>query len=338
LKINTKNIDSVYYLDELNRFKDNWFSEDPIIKVQTSGSTGDPKTISLSKEHMKSSALATLSYLKINPGSKALLCLPISKIGGIMMFVRAVVADLDLWVISPSSSPLEHVEAKECFDFCAMVPLQISNSLNDLDRAGKIIAGGGPLSLELIEQIKATKSTLWHSYGMTETISHIALRQISPKLSPSFEILRGVYLEVNKQNCLKIDAPNIGVKNLQTNDIVELISERRFLWKGRLDNVVLSGGLKFYPEDLEQKINLEQNFILAGVDNAILGQQLILIVESKTMLSESNLEKCLKNLARLEKPKEVRYLDCFVYTPNGKIKRKETLRKTVSLRPNKSDT
>jgi O-succinylbenzoic acid--CoA ligase len=338
LKINTENIDSVYYLDEFNRFKEDWFAEDPIIKVQTSGSTGIPKSIFLSKEHMKSSALATLAYLNISSGSNALLCLPISKIGGIMMFVRAVVADLDLWVVSPSSSPWGKIKPEKTFDFTAMVPLQIANSLKELGRAGKIIAGGGPLSSELIDQVKATNSQLWHSYGMTETISHIALRQISPKLSPFFETLPGVQLAVNALDCLIIDAPKIGVTNLQTNDIVELISGGRFLWKGRLDNVVLSGGLKFYPEDLEQKVALEQNFILAGVANPILGEQLILIIESKTPLAESKLRQALQNLARLEKPKEVLYLDSFVYTANSKIKRRETLRQAISFRPDKSDT
>jgi len=335
LKINTEKISSKAYLHNITVLKEQWFSKDPYFLVQTSGSTGNPKTISLLKEHMKNSALATLKFLEIEEGSPALLCLPVDKIGGIMMFVRAAMANLDLTIIEPSARPFEKLNPHISFALSAMVPLQISHSLDQLDRAGKLIAGGGPLSPLLLNKIKQKSGKLWHSYGMTETISHIALRQISPDFSPAFKLLPGVNISLNAQACLKINAPAIGVENLQTKDLAELISEDEFRWKGRLDNVVLSGGLKLYPEELEQKIDLSLNFILAGQDNASLGQQLVLVIESSDILKKTDLDLALRNLNRFERPREILYSPSFVYTSNGKIKRLDTLSHARSPRPNK---
>lgn len=337
MKINVKNIVSKDYLQQIERLEKQWFSNDLNFLVQTSGSTGAPKTISLEKEHMRNSALATLNFLEIEQGAKALLCLPIDKIGGIMMFVRAAQANLDLTIIEPSARPFDSLKPEETFALSAMVPLQISHSLTDIERAGKLIAGGGPLSTILLEQIAQTKGQLWHSYGMTETISHIALRQISPNLKPAFKLLPGVNISVNENQCLRIDAPAIGVHSLQTKDIVDLLDEEHFLWKGRLDNVVLSGGLKLYPEELEQKIMLDVNFILAGSHSARLGEQLILLIESEEELNEATLTTALQELNRLEKPKKVYYLPRFAYTSNGKIKRAETLSEALASRPDKGE-
>tara|TARA_R110002050_G_scaffold52190_1_gene119369 strand:- start:8059 stop:9075 length:1017 start_codon:yes stop_codon:yes gene_type:complete len=335
LKINIENINSNQYLKDITRLKEQWFSDDPEFLVHTSGSTGKPKSISLQKEHMRNSALATLKFLKIKEGDPALLCLPVDKIGGIMMFVRAAVAYLDLTIVEPSSSPFEKLDSKLKFALSAMVPLQISHSLPFLSKAGKLIAGGGPLSPQLILKIKEQKAQVWHSYGMTETISHIALRQISPVLSPAFKLLPGVSIKLNSDACLAISAPAIGVENLQTKDLVKLIGKDQFLWKGRLDNVVLSGGLKLYPEELEQRIDLKENFILAGREDPSLGQELLLIIESEKPLAESYLTASLANLARLERPKEILYTGSFIYTSNGKVKRSETLSKALALGPNK---
>lgn len=335
MKINTKNIRSQAYIQDIIRLKERWFSKDPNFLVQTSGSTGQPKTISLQKEHMGNSARATLKFLNIEEGSQALLCLPIDKIGGIMMFVRAAEANLDLTILEPSSKPFDLLEENVNFALSAMVPLQISQSLAQLQRAGKLIAGGGPLSPRLIRQIIENKAQLWHSYGMTETISHIALRQISPVLADAFKVLPGVTISLNEQSCLTISAPAIGVEKLETKDLAQLIGEDQFLWKGRLDNVVLSGGLKLYPEELEQKIDLSKNFILAGRDNPNLGQELLLIIESEQPLDEQHRIAALARLDRLERPKKILYLKSFIYTSNGKIKRSETLSQALALGPNK---
>lgn len=335
MKINTKNIRSQAYIQDIIRLKERWFSKDPNFLVQTSGSTGQPKTISLQKEHMGNSARATLKFLNIEEGSQALLCLPIDKIGGIMMFVRAAEANLDLTILEPSSKPFDLLEENVNFALSAMVPLQISQSLAQLQRAGKLIAGGGPLSPRLIRQIIENKAQLWHSYGMTETISHIALRQISPVLADAFKVLPGVTISLNEQSCLTISAPAIGVEKLETKDLAQLIGEDQFLWKGRLDNVVLSGGLKLYPEELEQKIDLSKNFILAGRDNPNLGQELLLIIESEQPLDEQHRIAALARLDRLERPKKILYLKSFIYTSNGKIKRTETLSQALALGPNK---
>lgn len=300
-------------IDFIERFTDASKS----IFISTSGSTGQPKKIEIKKEHLISSAQKTIEFLDLKNGDKVLHCLPVDKIAGIMMFVRWWVGELDLYLTKPNSSPMANDIGK--YHFAAMVPFQVASDLNAIHRIEKLIIGGGAINRELEEQLSAHTNTIYHTYGMTETISHVAMRKVGNE--NMFQGLTGVSFSVNKDSCLIINAPHIDVTNLQTNDVVELVGVQSFVWKGRFDNVVNSGGIKLYPEEIEKKININEAFFLCSMDDAKLGSKLIILIETTT---EENWNKYFTKLSKYERPKEVFLLANFNRTTTGKIKRQET--------------
>lgn len=206
------------YIDEVLSFINEWNSDSDHIEIKTSGSTGKPKTIKLKKKYMIASAEMTGEFLKLKKDNKALLCLSPNTVAGKMMIVRSIVLDLQLIVTDVVSSPLKKIN--DNIDFVAMVPLQVQNSLNYLRKVSKIIVGGGVISNQLWKDISELDIIAYQTFGMTETISHIAMREISNS-HKNYMPLRGVELKTIN-DCLQISAPNIGVEGLQTNDIVKL--------------------------------------------------------------------------------------------------------------------
>ena len=312
-------------IGEVNDFIQEWNNSSPSIKVNTSGSTGTPKPISLLKKHMKASARMTGDFLGLKPGENALLCLPVTTIAGKMMIVRSIVLNLDLVVVDIDSSPLLH--SNSSFDFAAMVPLQVQNSIqnSDLELIRKLIIGGGTISPALWNAVSSATIECYQTFGMTETISHIAMRRINQKNEP-YTALPGVEFGLNN-GCLTITAPHLGISDLQTNDVVHLIDPTHFEWLGRIDFVINSGGIKIHPEQVEQALNsfIEIPFFSSSLEDPNLGNKHILCVECSSFL---NLTKAdLKQfINRHVVPKEIYYFDSFCYTDSGKINRPETLK------------
>ncbi len=310
---------------EIGDFLLDWLSDSPDVAVQTSGTTGTPDVRRLLKHHMIQSALATGRYFNLAPRSSALLCLPARYIAGKMMLVRAMVLGLALDYVAPSSAPLAHVGRP--YDFCAMVPLQFLNSLDKMDHIGKLIIGGAALGEQGVAAAQVLNTQVYETFGMTETISHIALRRINPP-EALFQTLPGIRLEVDERGCLVVYAPEIAPAPIHSNDLVKLYSETSFEWLGRFDNIVNSGGIKLVPEQIEQKLRklLAMRFFVGGIPDADLGQRLVLVVEADVP-PEGLLEKVssLKSLSPYEIPKAVRHIPKFVNTENGKLNRAATL-------------
>jgi o-succinylbenzoate---CoA ligase len=322
------------YLQDIGSFLEKWIDDKTYIIVSTSGSTGRPKEIKLDKKHMKNSALATGVFFDLKENTKALLCLSSSYIAGKMMLVRALVLGWDIHLVSPISNPLKNLNQN--YDFCAMVPLQVSSSLNDLYKIKKIIIGGGVVSLKLQNKLQTVKSFCYATYGMTETITHIAVKPLNNFLSHKnnsielnyYKVLPNIILSTDTRDCLVINAPGVSEEPVVTNDIVKLISATKFEWLGRYDNVINSAGIKLYPEQIEQKLSkiIKKRFFVAGVLNNKFGQQLVLLIETDEEIefSKSDFNKC--NLDKYEIPKEIINLKQFIETSTGKIQRNETLK------------
>ncbi|MFE3868818.1 AMP-binding protein [Flavobacterium sp. LS2P90] len=294
-----------------------WFDNKPYIELNTSGTTGAPKIIRIEKQAMVNSALATGDFFNLSPGDKALHCLPTKYIAGKMMFVRGFILGLDMDFVAPSSHPMLHNDTK--YDFVAMVPLQAQNSLAELKNVKKMIVGGVKISKSLEKSLSKLKTETYETYGMTETITHIAAKKIGEKF---FTTLPNIKISQDDRNCLVIDAPNISNDSIVTNDLVELINENQFGYLGRIDNVINSGGIKLIPEQIEDKLShkIHSRFFVTGIQDPVLGEKLILVIEGENQaLNESTFDA----LDKYEKPKEVFYVSKFIETPNGKIKRKE---------------
>ncbi|GAA3520567.1 AMP-binding protein [Aquimarina addita] len=322
------------YEQEIGSFLLDWLDSNNYIIVQTSGSTGTPKKIKIYKQHMINSAKATGKFFKVEEGTTALLCLSASYIAGKMMLVRAMVLGWKIDVVPPRANVLDTVYKQ--YDFCAMVPLQLDNSINRLHLIKKLIVGGGAVSQNLKELIQGIKTKVFETYGMTETVTHIAARRINPKKKDKkeaffFKALPAITLSTDDRNCLLIKAPQLTDETIYTNDVVELKTYKKFIWKGRYDNVINSGGIKLFPEEIEVKLQLliSCRFFIAGVPDDSLGNKLILLIEQtydkelKATLKEAI--QHLTILTKYEAPKEIYFLEQFIETKTGKIQRNKTL-------------
>jgi len=305
-----------------------WLNDKDFIQVKTSGSTGTPKQIDLKKEQVFNSASATVNYFNLKEGTKALLCLSSEYIAGKMMLVRAMTAGWDLYTTSPEKKPLEISD--EVFDFAAMVPYQVFHSLSDFHKVKKLIVGGGAVSWDLEEKLQGLNTEVFATYGMTETISHIAVRPLNgPERSPIFVALPEISFLQTEAGCLQISAPAIADDFVTTNDVVELVSPTSFKFLGRIDNVINTGGIKVHPELIEGKLSphLKLPFFIASEENAALGEQIVLIVESEQQLPLEDFSKIFEFLSSYERPKRILSTPHFAYTETAKIKRGEVLRK-----------
>ena len=304
-----------------------WFSDSKTVKIQSSGSTGIPKIFEVEKSKMLNSAEMTCNFLDLKEGNIALICLPIEYISGKMMVVRSILRNLKLKIAEPSTNPLQNIN--EEIDFCAMTPLQVENSLDKLHLIKNLIIGGASVSETLKKKISQTlklsnsQTRIFETYGMSETLSHIALRHIFPNQEDWFNVFDGVEISLDERDCLKIFAPKLNSEVLQTNDLVEINNQNQFRFLGRLDNVINSGGAKIFPEELEKlvKQNIPNEVVFLGIEDEKLGQKLILIIEGE---SDEYLKSKIQNLEfqkSFHKPKDIIFVEQIPRTPNGKVNR-----------------
>ena len=300
--------------------------------VHTSGSTGKPKPMWAEKHRMEASARMTLDFLGLKAGDTALLCLPLDYIAGKMMVVRSLVGGLKLVSVEPSGHPLAELPfgdgAEQQIDFAAMVPLQVYNSLSEEKERERLIAirhliiGGGAIDERLENTLRDFPNAVWSTYGMTETLSHIALRRLNGReASAWYTPMAGVSVSVDDENCLIIDAPLLHGGVLQTNDIAEMSADGRFRILGRRDNVVCSGGLKIQIEEVERLLapHLHDAFLITKRKDERLGEAMILLTESRELDTVKNI--CLQELPRHWQPRSFQSVDKIPMTETGKPKR-----------------
>jgi len=298
------------------------------ISIFTSGSTGKPKEIAFTKEQFIQSAKKTIAFFDLNENTKALLCLSPDTIGGKMMMVRALVGNYKLVITNPSLDPFEGLD--EQIDFVALVPAQVSkivknpSSLSKLKLVKHLLIGGAEIPNELMEHMKLHGIKAYQSYGMTETISHVALREIGH--NTEYHALPGVHFTCD-HNCLTIHYPEINPNPIQTTDEVELLDAHRFIWKGRTDFVINTGGKKIHPEELEQRLSsyISGRFFLSSIPHPIWGEALVLLTEQAISLNKTTLAS---EFSAHEIPKFTQTV-YMILTESGKIQRERTLQQCL---------
>jgi len=313
---------------ELFRFLADWFNDSEEMTVQTSGSTGEPKLIRVRKTQMMNSACATCYQLRLAPGDRILLCMSLQFIAGKMMVVRALVAGLDLHLVPPSGYPLKDTNLK--FRFAAMVPMQIYNCLQvslereRLQNIAVLLVGGSAVDPKLEKELQAFPNPVYASYGMAETLSHIALRRINgPEASEYFMPLPSVTVFLSEEHCLNIDAPLVCSHRLYTNDKAEMRGDGSFRILGRIDNVINTGGIKVQIELLEAFLSdfIDLPFAVSSLPDEKFGEIIVLAVEG--ILDDALLTQTLhaENLPAHQFPKQIITLDRLPRTESGKINR-----------------
>jgi O-succinylbenzoic acid--CoA ligase len=307
-----------------------WQSGKPSFELFTSGSTGKPKAIAISRHQMIASARRTIKALKLENGISALMCMNPSFIGGKMMLVRAMEFDWDLTVLAPSNNPAQYLSKDSQFSFMALVPMQLENMIDNecgnqiLNQTENIIVGGAPISSSLREKLNSITAKVYSTYGMTETISHIALMPMNgPNASDEFEVLDGIEVETDARNCLRIKGDVTNNAWIQTNDVVEL-KDRHLKWLGRADFVINSGGIKIHLDQLEEQISdiLKTEAVLLKIKDASLGESYALVLKEEIIESTENIQSNLKSsLPKYHSPKVILKVEHFLRTESGKIDR-----------------
>jgi O-succinylbenzoic acid--CoA ligase len=307
-----------------------WQSGKSSFELFTSGSTGKPKAIAISRNQMIASAKRTISTLKLENGISALMCMNPSFIGGKMMIVRAMEFNWDLTMLAPSNNPAQHLVKDSRFSFMALVPMQLENMIDDesgiqiLNQTESIIVGGAPVNTALRDKLNSITAKVYNTYGMTETISHIALMRLNgPNASEEFEILEGIEVATDDRNCLKIKGDVTNNAWIQTNDVVELKGQQ-FKWLGRADFVINSGGIKIHLDQLEEQISdiLKTEAVLLKIKDTSLGESYALVLKDETEELVRDIQVTLKYaLPKYYSPKVIYKVEKFLRTESGKIDR-----------------
>lgn len=308
---------------DLARFFGEWFSDAPTLSVHTSGSTGEPKVWRVRKEQMMNSARITCEALGLRAGDRALLCMPLDYIAGKMVVVRALVAGLELVVREPSGHPLADIV--EPLHFAAMVPLQVYDSLQieeeekRLAAVGNLIIGGGAIDRALEERLRAMPNRVYSTYGMTETLSHIALRRLSgPGASEWYTPFDTVAVSLNADGCLVIDAPLVHEGTLVTHDRAVINAQGQFRILGRLDNVIDTGGIKVQAEEVEAALKpvLRAPFMITRAKDPKFGEAIVLLTEHPD--PDSLKDACRQVLPHYWLPRHYLHIDHLPLTGTGK--------------------
>lgn len=314
---------------DLYLFLNEWFNDSPVITVHTSGSTGIPKELMVRKDQMMQSARLTCEFLNLKKGESALLCMNLRYIGAMMVVVRSLVAGLNLIVRPASGHPLADI--KEPLRFVAMVPLQVYNTLQvpeekeRLKQTDILIIGGGAVDEALETEINHLPTAVYSTYGMTETLSHIALRRLNGvSASEHYYPFPSVKLSLSAENTLIIDAPLVCDEILQTNDIACIYPDGSFMILGRKDNVINSGGIKIQAEEMEKLLRpfIPVSFVITSVPDQRLGQAVTLLLAGQPDIEEIG-NKLQEILEPYYRPKHILTTESIPQTENGKIDRVE---------------
>ena len=314
----------------LAEFLNEWNNNADHVLVHTSGSTGKPKPLWVEKRRMEASARITCRFLGLRPGDTALLCLPLDYIAGKMMVVRALTCGLRLVSVEPSSHPMKDL-APAPIDLAAMVPLQVAQTLRVAEERQRLmqtkhlIIGGGAIDGQIEKELQHFPNAVWSTYGMTETLSHIALRRLNGKQRDDYYTpFDGVGVSLNDEGCLVIEAPAVCDGVLTTNDRAELATDgRRFRILGRKDNVICSGGIKLQTEEIEKKLkeHIHVPFMISKRSDTELGEAVVLLIEDKHC--EPYYDLCRHTLLRYERPRDIVSVDHIPLTATGKPARKQ---------------
>ncbi|MBR9998160.1 MAG: AMP-binding protein [Cyclobacteriaceae bacterium] len=315
-------------------------------EFKTSGSTGTPKIISIGKEKMLTSARSTLEYLQIKDG-KCLLCLDPEFIAGTMMIIRALVGGMDLIALQPASNPMGDLPADIDIELSAFVPLQLHEILKDpgseekFKKISNVLIGGADLSGDLISQLSGFPNRIYHTFGMTETVTDFALKKISGgKPDEYYHAVPGIELSTDDRGCLVIIGNITGNIHFITNDRVELIDQKRFRWLGRVDHIINSGGIKIQVEVIEKKVEgllrerrIKFPFFITGIPDQKFGEKTTIVFESGgETVDKKNISEILnQRLPAFEMPREWRSISLFIRTSTGKIDRIRSLKASTVL-------
>lgn len=314
-----------------------WLTNTELFAFTTSGSTGIPKPIELTRSQLEASARGTIEALSLNSSDHFWICMNTAFIGGAMLIVRGLMIGATLTLEEPSGNPLQLLSENHPYTFASFAPLQLFPILENvhgeqkkINRFKQVLVGGGALDYQLESALAQLDVRVFHTYGMTETVSHIALKELGKQ--QTFRLLPGVHIRMDARNCLAVCCAATRNEWIQTNDVIEQTDDHSFTIIGRADDVINSGGIKIWPTKIEEALRKQlglsvSNVFVHGIPDAKLGQKLIAVLETSTEIDQTAVLPQLQTmLSKYELPKQYVTLTAFCYTPTGKINKTETLK------------
>jgi O-succinylbenzoic acid--CoA ligase len=315
------------YLQDVRDFIDEWNGDKDYIEVQTSGSTGEPKKMQLKKDRVSASAVATGNFFGFEKGQTALLNLSPNYIAGKLLIVRAILHEMNLVLAPLAADPLKTLDNRQ-IDFAAFVPSQVEVIIKDDSSAVKfntfknIIIGGAPIHPDLENELVNFHPKIYATFGMTETITHFALRKLG---TPFYKCLDGFTISQDNRSCVVVHPNDVVEEILFTNDVIEMVDAETFKWSGRLDNVINSGGVKIHPEKVEKMVAHlipDNRFYVTAKEDDIYGEIAVLVIEGELDTS-GLLQDAKESLPKHHAPKEIIFEEAFDETPTNKVIRKK---------------
>ncbi len=313
-----------------------WLNGEEIFTIKTSGSTGKPKSITVSRSQMQASARQTIRFFNISQHDTLLVCLSTAYIAGMMMLVRAFEAGARIVAVEPAGNPF--AGCRQVVDFVALVPLQLQQVLADSTTRQKLqacrtaIVGGAPLTPQLEQQLQGFPTPVYATFGMTETLTHFAVRALSPTPEADYQVLDQVTIGLDARGCLTVKSPATGQQTIVTNDLAVITAPGRFRWLGRYDHVINSGGIKLQTEELEQQVahlwqqtGRQERFFITALPDPKLGQKVALVVETSASAQTFQSLPWDDYFDKYARPREILAVAHFAETPTGKIDRPATL-------------
>lgn len=326
-------IEDSHKTSALKDFLKEWYSKDSFIEVKTSGSTGIPKTIRLEKEFVAANAQRTIQFFQLKEGDRVLHCLPERYVAGKLMIIRALLGNLDLFAAEPATN-FSFLQTEK-FRFAAMVPAQVSKILHSEPSPGarfknlkQLLIGGSAIPFELEKQLQNVSTACYSSYAMSETATHIALRKLNGSEATEFyHCFEGIRMQLSEEGCLQIFMPGLAKQPLQTTDLAELIDEKTFRILGRSDNVIISGGIKYSPEQIEKKLEpfIKFPFLVSSLPHESLGEQLVLVLEGNenNEMTRELKNICQQQLEKYEQPRQIIFVQQLPAIENNKPDRQK---------------
>jgi O-succinylbenzoic acid--CoA ligase len=323
------------YLERINELLFLWENNGSFV-FKTSGTTGAPKEFSFSRQQVETAIQSTVAYLELMPRQEhILLCLDPNFIAGAMMLLRAKYLDCAITVCKASNNLWQSIAINHPYTFASFVPPQLVDASFDdqkFARIHQVLIGGMSLDERLRSKVVGKGNQVFLSYGMTETLSHIALKNLNKP--QHYQLIGGNKIAVTPQNTLVITTPFLS-HSVITNDVAEVFNDGSFNVLGRSDFVINSGAYKVNPESIEATIKEHAgdfieaagNTIIIGVPDKVLGEKVWLLSERKITNESFDqlLEILSKYLHKYQLPKGFDFYGPFEQTVNGKVSRKQII-------------
>ena len=202
--------------------------------------------------------------------------------------------------------------------------MDVAEEYEQLRKIRHLLIGGGAVDENMERTLFTFPHAVWSTYGMTETLSHIALRRLNgPSASEWYTPMDGISVSLDEENCLQISAPMLCEEALQTNDIAVLHTDgRRFRILGRRDNVICSGGIKIQIEEVERLLrpHLHTHYLITHARDERLGEAVVLLIEGGDVEAARSI--CQNRLPKYWQPRHVLAVSQVPLTATGKPDRR----------------